>query len=95
MNLLAERTGGRAFFNTNDIQGAIRRAIDDSRVTYVLGFNPDHGNWNGKFREIKIKVKRPDTNIRYRRGYFALADEAPADQQKRTAQVGQSTRFPA
>lgn len=74
MNILADRTGGRAFYNTNDIQGSIRRAIEDSRVTYVLGFYPTHGNWDGKFREIKVQVMRPGLHVRYRRGYFALAD---------------------
>src|SRR3989442_1340554 len=49
MNILADRTGGRAFYNTNDIQGSVRRAIEDSRVTYVLGFYPTHGNWDAKF----------------------------------------------
>lgn len=94
MNILAERTGGRAYYNSNDIQGAIRRAIDDSRVTYVLGFYPDHGQWNGKFHEIKVKLKRPDTNIRYRRGYYALADEAPADEQKRSALLRDALSVP-
>jgi hypothetical protein len=94
MNILAERTGGRAFYNSNDIQGAIRRAIDDSRVTYVLGFYPDHGQWNGKFHEIKIKLKRPGTNVRYRRGYFAFADVAPADEQKRAALVRDALSVP-
>ena len=88
MNILAERTGGRAYFNSNDIQGSIRRAIDDSRVTYVLGYYPDHGKWNGKFHEIKIRVNRPGTDVRYRRGYFAMADDAPADENKDAALLG-------
>ena len=41
MNTFAERTGGKAFYNTNDIHGAVRKAIDDSSVTYVLGLLPD------------------------------------------------------
>jgi hypothetical protein len=40
MKILAERTGGKAFYGTNDLSDAIRRAIDDSRVTYTLGFYP-------------------------------------------------------
>ncbi len=35
---LAARTGGRAFTNTNDIAGAVRTAVDDSAITYTLGF---------------------------------------------------------
>jgi len=75
---LAERTGGRAFYNTNDIRGAIRRAVDDSRVTYVLAYYPTHGAWDGRFREIKVQVKRPGLQVRHRRGYFALPEE-PAE----------------
>jgi VWFA-related protein len=78
MNEIADRTGGRAFYNTNDIAGSVQKAIDDSRVTYVLSYYPDHGEWDGKFREIKIKVDRPGMDARYRRGYFAVADAAPA-----------------
>ncbi len=84
MNILAERTGGRAFYNTNDIQGSIRRAIEDSRLTYVLGYYPTHGQWNGKFREIKLQVRRPGLRLRYRRGYFALPD-VPLDPKQRQA----------
>ncbi len=75
MQTLAERTGGRAFYNTNDISGSIRRAIEDSRVTYVLGFYPTHNNWNGKFRRLRVKVNRPGTRVRYREGYFALPEK--------------------
>jgi VWFA-related protein len=78
MNEIADRTGGHAYYNTNDIAGSVRKAIDDSRVTYVLSYYPDHGQWNGKFREIKIKIDRPDLDVRYRRGYLAIADTAPA-----------------
>jgi VWFA-related protein len=75
MNILADRTGGRAYYNTNDIRGSIRRAIDDSRVTYVLGYYPTHQDWDGKFREIKVKVNRPGLELRSRRGYFAFPEK--------------------
>jgi VWFA-related protein len=84
MNILAERTGGQAFYNTNNINGAIRRSIEDSRVTYVLGYYPTHGKWDGKFHEITVKVKRPGLRIRHRRGYFAFA-EHPIDDKERQA----------
>jgi VWFA-related protein len=77
MVILADRTGGRAFYNTNDIYGSIRRAIEDSQVTYVLGYYPTHGEWNGRFRELKVQVKRSGVHLRYRRGYFALPEKAP------------------
>jgi VWFA-related protein len=78
MQTLADATGGRVFENTNDIEGAVRSAIDDSRCTYVLGYYPDHDKWDGNFREIKVQVKRPGSETRYRRGYVAFT-EAPLD----------------
>jgi VWFA-related protein len=84
LELVADETGGRAFFNTNDIAGAMRRAIDDGRVTYVLGYYPTHNAWNGQFRRLKIEVGRRGVDVRHRRGYIAAA--APArDQASREA----------
>jgi VWFA-related protein len=85
MNTFAERTGGKAFYNTNDIHGAVRRALDDSRVTYVLGYYPTNTNWDGKFREIKVHTDKSGVHLRYRLGYYALPDE-PATAEK-TAQL--------
>ena len=85
MNTLADRTGGRAFYNTNDIKGAVRKAIDDSRVTYVLSYYPSEVAWDGHFHEIKVALKRPSTELRYRRGYFAFlenTDNATANRLK-------------
>src|ERR1039457_2479583 len=38
-----------------------------------MAIYPDHGKWNGKFREIKIRVKVDGARLRYRKGYIALA----------------------
>ncbi|HTQ86358.1 MAG TPA: VWA domain-containing protein [Candidatus Solibacter sp.] len=75
LDKLAERTGGRAFYRTNDLGGAIRRAIEDSQVTYTLAYVPSHNEWNGKFRTIKVTTKRPGVELRYRTGYFAMPDK--------------------
>ena len=74
MRILAERTGGHAFYNNNDLRGALRQASDDGLASYLLGYYPTHKSWNGKFREIKVSVTRPDLQLRYRRGYFAQPD---------------------
>jgi VWFA-related protein len=84
MHEIADRTGGRAFMNSNDLTGAVRRAIDDSRFSYVLAYTPSHNQWDGKFREIKIKLKRPNLEARYRQGYFAYPDN-PSDTKTREA----------
>lgn len=74
MKILAARTGGRAFYNTNNISGAIRRAIGDSRVAYTLGYYPADVKWDGSFHAIKVKVNVPEAHVRARTGYFALPD---------------------
>jgi len=77
MDEIAKRTGGRAFYNTNDIQGAIRQVIDDSQLTYLLSYYPTNTVWNGQFHKIKVKVDRPGLHLQYRDGYAAVA-EPPA-----------------
>jgi VWFA-related protein len=93
MIILADRTGGRAFYNSNDMAGAIRKAISDSRVTYTLGYYPSHNKWDGKFREIKVHVKREGVRVRHRRGYFAL-DYQPRDDKEKQAELAFAARSP-
>jgi VWFA-related protein len=78
MDEIAQRTGGRAFYNTNDIKGALRKVIDDSRLTYVLGYYPAHGKWNGEYRKLKVQVDRRGLKLQYRRGYLASPVEPPS-----------------
>ncbi len=87
MDTLAERTGGKAFYNDNDLGRAFRSAVEDSRVAYRLGYQPSHDEWDGKFREIRITVKRPGVRLRHRRGYFAQPDE-PRDDWYRSGVLG-------
>ncbi len=69
LKALAADTGGRAFFNTNDIADAVTGALADQRLTYVLGFYPSPAGSEGEFREISVKVNRPGLRVRHRRGY--------------------------
>lgn len=72
MSALADGTGGRAFYNTNDIASSLRTAIEDSRFSYELGYYPADVSWDGAFHKITVRVDRPDTITRARKGYFAL-----------------------
>jgi VWFA-related protein len=71
MDVIAKRTGGKAFYETNDLKHAIRMAMDDSKTTYTLGFYPDSVQLNGKFHPLKVSVVgRPNVRLRYRQGYI-------------------------
>jgi VWFA-related protein len=69
---IADGTGGRPLYNTNDIASSIRKAVDDSRVSYLLGYYPTNDKWDGRFRELSIKLNRPGVHLRYKTGYYAV-----------------------
>lgn len=71
MRDLAERTGGLAYYNTNDIGGSVRSAIEDSRVSYMVAYYPSEDDGKGKFHNIKVKLNRSGIDLRYRTGYYA------------------------
>jgi len=99
MNDLAEKTGGKAYYNTNNIEGAVRRSVEDGSTYYTLGYYPENKTWDGKFRRIAIKVARPGVKLHYRAGYYAVEPESYAklDQAEKTNELAKSMSldFPA
>jgi VWFA-related protein len=93
MQILARRTGGLAFYNTNAIKSSVRQAIDDSRVTYQLGFYPDGVDWDGSFHKVRVKVNRSNVHVQSRDGYFALAEPHVAAQTWREM-ISETARSP-
>ncbi|MGO9776401.1 MAG: VWA domain-containing protein [Terracidiphilus sp.] len=72
MEQLASDTGGKAFFNTNDLNGAIKRAIDDGSHYYTLAYTPTNGKLDGSYRRIEVKVSATGKyKVAYRHGYNA------------------------
>jgi VWFA-related protein len=69
---LAAETGGKAYINQNEIKDGIALAVADENASYSIGYYPENKKWDGKFRAIKVKLDRGDTEVRYRKGYFAL-----------------------
>jgi VWFA-related protein len=69
---LAAETGGKAYTNQNEIKEGIALAVSDENASYSIGYYPENKKWDGKFRTIKVRLDRGDTEIRYRKGYFAL-----------------------
>ena len=87
MQEMASRTGGLAFYNTNDLARAIHAAVDDSQVTYTIGFYPSDDGFDGKFHKIDVETPgRSGVKLRYRKGYFDVA-EKPQDEKSRQAEL--------
>jgi VWFA-related protein len=75
MGVMADDTGGRVFAHTNALDRSIARAVDDGRLTYVLGYYPSSTRLDGRFRRIDVKVSDRKLTLRHRAGY--LASSAP------------------
>jgi hypothetical protein len=94
MNELASRTGGHAYYNSNDLEKAIHNAVDDSRVTYMLGFYPLDESFDGKFHKIDVQmVERKGVHLRYRKGFFDLP-ELPQDEKARKTELSDAAWSP-
>ncbi|HEY8461481.1 MAG TPA: VWA domain-containing protein [Blastocatellia bacterium] len=84
---LADQTGGFLISNTNDLSAGLRRIDEDMRAHYVLTYAPKNQEYDGRFRQISVKLSRPNLDVQTRKGYYAvdnsitspvLAYEAPA-----------------
>lgn len=72
MREMARETGGRAYVNQNEIKVGVQRAFEDGKATYTLGYYPENKKWDGKYRSIKVRVKRDGLQLQSRRGYYAF-----------------------
>src|SRR5262249_2174782 len=78
LRVLASNTDGRAIVNRNDLAAGMAQITKDSSAYYLIGYNSTQAPSDGKFHEIKVKVKRPGAQVRGRRGYWALNAEQTA-----------------
>lgn len=76
METIAQETGGRAFYNTNGLDAAMAKAIEEGSHYYTLAYSPTNIKNDGKYRNIKVKVPQGDYKLSYRRGYYADKPEA-------------------
>lgn len=71
MNLLAEQTGGRAFYNTNALEQALEIAAVDGSSYYSMLYAPTNPKYDGSIRHIKVTCSTSGYLLAYRRTYFA------------------------
>jgi VWFA-related protein len=82
IRILADNTDGRAIVDTNDLSKGLTQIIRDQSAYYLLGYNSTQARADGKFHEIKVKVKRPGLEVRHRQGWL---DFTPEDLKRATA----------
>jgi hypothetical protein len=88
LSALADDTGGRPFFDTNDFSGVYERMLADTSAYYVLGYASTNAAQDGRFRRVKVRVDRPGLRVEHRSGYYAPRDFTHARHEDREHQLG-------
>jgi VWFA-related protein len=70
--ILTANTGGLIIRNLDDISLAFGRIIRDTSTYYVIGYQPENANMDGKLRKIEVKADVPGVTVRARKGYAAV-----------------------
>jgi VWFA-related protein len=72
LNALAQDTGGKALFNTNDLKQGLAPSITETSKYYLLAWKPEPNNQKaGRFRNIQVSVVgKSDLTVRVRKGFF-------------------------
>ena len=71
---VAEKTGGKAFYNSNGLKEAIAEVVDIGSHFYTLAYAPTNKTTDGAYRKLKVTMAAQGLHLEYRRGYYAVAD---------------------
>ena len=83
LRMMAAQTDGQVVLDsTNDISGAMQKIFTDVGSYYLLSYYSTNTKLDGRFRRIRVEVKREDTDVRARPGYLA-----PTEAEARAAGV--------
>lgn len=89
----ADMTGGKAFYNTNDLATSFKRAADDASSYYLASYYLDTHNNHAGWRQLKVKADRKDAEVRARKGYFVTNATIHLDM-TRTSDLGYALTSP-
>jgi len=93
--LFVNETGGKLFYNRNDVDMEIKRSVRMGAEYYTLTYQPQNIEPNGKFRRIRVSLIDRNLRVVTKAGYFAPDKNAPIDRRQRKmvdlAEAAQST----
>lgn len=83
---IAVATGGRAFYSTNDLTGALAQATEAGANYYTLSYSPSNHKYDGRLRNIHVDLARHDLakrgcRLAYRRSYCADETHSALDRE--------------
>lgn len=82
--VFVNETGGKLFYNRNDVDREIERSQELGSEYYTLTYQPHEGAADGKFRRIHVTLRDPSLRAVTKAGYFAPAKGAPVDPRQQT-----------
>ena len=75
--LFANETGGKVYYNRNDLAHLIARSEQLGSEYYTLTYQPSDTAVDGKFRRIRVSLTNPNLRVVTKAGYFAPNPNAP------------------
>lgn len=84
--VFVNESGGKLFFNRNDVDMEIKRSEEMGANYYTLTYQPQEQNANadGKFRRIRVTLRNPSLRAVTKAGYFAPTKNQKNDPGQRT-----------
>ena len=73
LKVFAKMTGGVAYYQTNDLAGAVDRAVQDSSSYYLLTYYLDRHNNKPGWRQLQVQTSRKDAKVRARAGFLVTS----------------------
>jgi VWFA-related protein len=71
MEGLADNSGGKAFYNNNDLTAAALQAVEAGSNYYTITYTPTNQNLDSRQRTISVNVDQPNLTLVYRHNYHA------------------------
>jgi len=87
LTTIAEDTGGQAFFDVNEFAEVFDKVVEDTTSYYLLGYSSTNATRDGRFRRIRVTLKRPGLKLEFRNGYYAPRDFAHSGRDDRAQQL--------
>lgn len=87
MDLVAEQTGGKAFYGSNDITQAVRTVVEQGTDYYTVSYSPANRRYDGRFRKIRVRVAGHGYRVAHRSGYFAEDPNRPPEKSEAVLQA--------
>jgi VWFA-related protein len=82
LRMMAAQTDGEAILDSSNLSASMKKVFADVGSYYLLSYYSTNQKLDGRFRRIRVEVKRPDVDVRSRPGYLA-----PTESEARAAGV--------